>query len=174
VTLDGQSLLAKTPSCHRFSSEAAPLVDDVGDPIPLVATIAYSPTVIASILDKFGVTRVAGQAGQLTAMNEPMVAAARSDPTIDRTTGSGFVCYSRAYSSFPSAICEVNNPFDVTKPVYMTCDDGECDIIGIFISSDLIASTSWNGDYASPTAIGLNAVEVISDLHLFLVSQMIE
>lgn len=174
VTMDGQTLLAKTPSCRRFSNEAAPLVDDLGDLIPLVATFAYSPTIIASNLGSFGVTRVAGQAARLTTMNEPMVASARSDPTIDQTTGNGFVCYSRAYSSFPSAICEVNNPFDVTKPVYMSCDDGNCDITGIFISSDLIASTSWDGDYSSPMAVGLSAVGVVSDIHLFLVGQMIE
>jgi hypothetical protein len=103
-----------------------------------------------------------------------MRAAVREDPTIEWTVGDGFVCYSREFATLPSLTCEVDNPFDSTQPIHLSCDNGDCSITGIVMSTDLIATTSWNGNYASPVAVGLDAVKVVSDIHLFLITQMVE
>jgi hypothetical protein len=136
--------------------------------------LGYDPSNITANVSGFGVTRVKVEATSLAALSELMRAAVREDPTIERTVGDGFVCYSRAFATFPSLTCEVDNPFDSTQQIHLSCDNGDCSITGIVMSSDLIASTNWNGNYTSPMAVGLDAVKVVSDIHLFLINQMVE
>lgn len=170
------TFLQRPPSCQRFSKDAAPLLDKAGQPMPLVATLAYDPALIASDIESFGITRVSRQTEALAALNAPMRQALQNDPNVEQTNGAGFACYSLAYPTFPALVCDLDNPFESGTPIHMSCEESRCTIILIPMSADMAASADWrkgSTGYSTPHAAGRAGASIVSEIHHFLTSKMV-
>lgn len=143
--------------------------DGHNQPIPLVTSFKYEPTLVARNLTDLSITRATN-----TLVNDvPTVAQrhrkARNKAGVDVMKGSDFLCVTGEAASPRTISCEVVNPFDTTTSFFVACTGKTCAMSGMAIDDAIMVSGGWSSsENASEKATGEVASEIAGKIHTFI------
>jgi hypothetical protein len=165
-SFDGQSLILKSQTKCRAVREISK--DGHGNPIPVVSSVDYDPSVMDVRLDKLNISIVDSTdtiAKESAKSHQDRVAR----PDAKLTRGSNFLCVTLRAKDGLS--CQLVSPYSGNRPLYVYCDVAKCTMPVLAIDSQLAASAGWPSDDIStdnPSSAGIKISKKVFKIHDFL------
>jgi hypothetical protein len=143
--------------------------DGHNQPIPLVTTFSYAPSLVASNMTSLSLTRTPNTSATDALVVVQRHRTIRNEADAAIINGADFLCASGAPSSAQTISCEVVNPFEATLSFIVSCDGATCAMSAMAIDDAVHISANWsNTAPVSAKTTGEVASEMAAKIHAFI------